>query len=131
MPLQVQLPALQLPLLTALDCRCCGTFPSNVSSLPQLQTLGISAPFPAAAWHVAVDHSPETSAVGAADAAAVSATAAVSSPLITDAAAMVGTPAAADEYQTPALSAAVLQMLQNDIATPTRGQTWKVYCKKS
>ena len=117
-----------------------------MSSLPQLQTLGISAPFSAAAWHVAVDHLPETSAAArstgnddvsvgavaaAADAAAVSATAAVSSSLITDAAALAAAPAAADEDQTPALSAAVLQMLQNDIATPPRGQTWKIYCKKS
>ena len=118
-----------------------------MSSLPQLQTLGISAPFSAAAWHVAVDHLPETSAAArstgngddvsvgavaaAADAAAVSATAAVSSSLITDAAALAAAPAAADGDQTPALSAAVLQMLQNDIATPTRGQTWKIYCKKS
>ena len=39
------------------------------------------------------------------------------------------TSATADRDQVPALNAAVLQMLDNDIATPTRGQAWKIYCK--
>ena len=144
----MQLPVLQLPQLTALDCRCCGAFPSDVSLLPQLQTLGISAPF-AAAWHVAIDHQAPTNAaalqstradkVSDGDAAtaedssvSASAAAAVASKIADAAAAVACTtasPATAAGERTPVLSAAVLQMLDNDIATPTRGQTWKIYCK--
>jgi hypothetical protein len=147
--LQAQAPALQLPQLRVLDCRCCGTFPSNTSSLPQLQTLGSSAPVDAA-WHVVVDHMPEAAAAAAAsgaqatgaesvladdaavadDAAAASATAVVAAAATVTSA--LASDAAASGEQAPAsnYSEAVLQLLSNDIATPTRGQAWKVHCKK-
>ena len=119
------MPALQLPQLCVLDCRCCGAFPSDVMSLPRLQTLGSSAPV-AAAWDVVVDHMPAP--VVAAAAAASSETAAVTSAA--ESTGTLATSAAVSSEQTPSYSEAVLLLLTNDIATPTRGRAWRVYCKK-
>ena len=111
-------------------------------SLPRLQTLGSSAPA-AAAWDVVVDHMPAP-VVAAAAAAQVAGTnrvlvdeaaAAASSETaaVTSAAESTGAPAtsaAVSGEQTPSYSEAVLLLLTNDIATPTRGRAWRVYCKK-
>ena len=123
-------------------------FPSDVASLPQLETLGSSAPL-SFAWHVVAEQVRATvaaapvmggdslSASGAAasdGSGAVSASASDAEATVADAcdpaAEAAPAPAAASCQQAPAHSEAVLKMLANDIATPTRGLTWKIYCKK-
>ena len=80
------------------------------------------------------DSLPASDAAASDGSGAVSASASVAEATVTDAcdpaAAPAPAPAPASSQQAPAHSEAVLKMLANDIATPTRGQTWKIYCKK-
>ncbi len=126
----MQLPALQLPQLCVLDSRCCGAFPSEVASLPQLQTLGCSSTFDSA-WRVAVEHASKV--VAAAPLASVESVTAGDGASVADAASIVpcaaSPPASVNCENLPVHSETVLHILANDISTPTRGLTWRIYCK--
>ena len=86
----------------------------------------------AAARVMGGDSLPASDAAASDGSGAVSASASVAEATVTDACdpAAAPAPAPASCQQAPAHSEAVLKMLANDIATPTRGQTWKIYCKK-
>jgi hypothetical protein len=138
---QVPLPALHLPQLRALDVRCCGAFSSGLPSLPLLETLGYSAPL-TSGWCVVAEQTVATAAAAPElgdKIVAVSDVAALDGSLALSASASGGQVTATEACNPESLAAAaegschseaVLNMLANDIATPTRGKTWKIYCRK-